>query len=170
MQLTNIEAAKLSDSSAIMDIFIKSTDKMLEMGIKQWDYTYPTPAIVEKDILAQQVFVIKIEGIAMATITLNSIQAKQYDNIKWKYTGEKVLVIHRLAVHPNAQANGYGKQLCLFTEQYGRDNAYDLIRFDAYSGNPISLKMYERLAYEKADGLCYFHGNEIPFFCYEKEL
>jgi GNAT superfamily N-acetyltransferase len=165
-----IEKAKFKDIEAILTVFKHCTEKMLKANIHQWDGKYPTAAIFRTDIANGCVFVIKSDSEILATITLNSQQDDQYKAIKWKYPAEKVLVIHRLAVSPKAQEKGFGRQLCEFTESFGIENGFEVIRLDAYSGNAISCGLYEKLHYHRADGFCWFHGNELPFYCYEKRL
>ena len=165
-----VEKAKFEDIGAIMTVFKHCTEAMLKANIHQWDGKYPTSTIFQRDIEESCVFVIKSDVEIVATITLNSQQDEQYQAIKWKYPAEKVLVIHRLAVSPNAQGKGLGRQLCEFTESFGIENSFEVIRLDAYSGNPISCCLYEKLNYHRADGFCWFHGNELPFYCYEKKL
>lgn len=160
----------LVDVFSIMDIFIACTDAMLAAGIKQWNYTYPTPEVVKKDILRKELFVIKEADKCMATITINDVQDAQYQAIKWNFDASKVMVIHRLAVHPEAQGKGFGKKLCLLAEKQALLHDFGVIRLDAYSKNTISNRLYERLGYQEAEGYCYFHDNDIPFKCYEKRI
>ncbi len=168
--MLHIEKAKLDDIEAILTIFKHCTEAMLKADIHQWDGKYPTAAIFQKDIENGCVFIIKSDTAILATITLNSQQDDQYKTIKWKYLAEKVLVIHRLAVSPNAQGKGLGRQLCIFSESFGLNNGFEVIRLDAYSGNTVSCGLYEKLDYHRAEGFCWFHGNELPFYCYEKRL
>ena len=168
--MQQIEKAKTEDIEALMALFGKCTKALLSAGIQQWNGTYPTVAIFQKDIEAECVFIVKENDKLLATITLNAHQDEQYKAIRWKYPSEKVLVIHRLAVSPDAQGKGWGKVLCDFSESFGLQNGYEVIRLDAYSDNPVSCGLYEKLNYHRAGGYCWFHGNELPFYCYEKRL
>jgi len=165
-----IETAEVKDIKSILKVFEECTTELLSANIQQWDGTYPTKEIFQLDIKEKQVFIIRNENKILATITLNDQQDEQYEAIRWKYNSKKVLVIHRLAVSPKAQGMGLGKMLCQYSEAYGHKNGYDVIRLDAYSGNEISCGMYEKLNYQRAEGICWFHGNELPFYCYEKQL
>ncbi len=165
-----VEIANIDDLPTLMETFIACTSEMRKNNILQWDYTYPTPGLVLDDIEDENVFIIKRNNRSLGTIALNENQNKQYQNVNWKYNEGKILVIHRLSVHPLVQGEGIGKQLSLFAEDYARKNGYNAIRLDAYSKNPISNRMYQKLGYEKADGSCYFHGNPEPFNCYEKRI
>lgn len=165
-----IQPAQIEDLPSIMETFIACTSEMRKFGIMQWDYQYPAPQTVFKDIQKGNVFLVKKGNRCVATITLDEVQDEQYKKINWHYRDERPLIIHRMAVHPVVQGEGLGKWLCEFAENYGRLNGYENIRLDAFSGNPVSNKLYLSMGYEKADGLCYFHGNNLAFYCYEKHI
>lgn len=143
---------------------------MLELGIRQWDYTYPNETTANNDIEKQECFIIKENGTCLATITLNEQQDDQYKHINWSIPGNKVLVIHRLAVHPDAQGRGFGKHLTQYASYYALRHGYDTIRLDAFTGNPASNHIYKKLGYTLADGLCYFHKEKQSFYCYELKI
>ena len=170
MNFNDIEIAQMPDVPVLMDIFVKCTDQMKANGIEQWHYDYPNEQVISKDIDEETVFVIKDDSGGLGTITLNNDQDEQYQQVQWKYTDGKVLVIHRLAVHPRSQGMGLGKKLCLFAEHFAKEKGFSIIRLDAYSGNPASNHIYTQLGYHKVDGLCEFHNNALPFYCYEKEV
>jgi ribosomal protein S18 acetylase RimI-like enzyme len=66
-------------------------------------------------------------------VSINSIQEDEYRSIPWEDKNGKILVIHRLAVHPKYQRKGYASKLMDFAEMPGFDNNYSSIRLDAYS-------------------------------------
>jgi len=165
-----IRPAQIEDLPLIMETFIACTSEMRKFGIMQWDYQYPAPQTVFRDIQKGNVFVVMRAGRCIATVTLDEQQDEQYKKINWHHRDARPLIIHRMAVHPLAQGEGLGKWLCEFAVDYARLNGYENIRLDAYSGNPASNKLYQSMGFEKAEGLCYFHGNNIAFYCYEKHL
>jgi GNAT superfamily N-acetyltransferase len=168
--VNNIQAATTEDIPSIHQLFISCTNALLALGIKQWHYDYPAAQHISADVLAGEAFVIKENNQCIATITLNGLQDEQYQLINWKFPSHKVLVIHRLGVHPIAQGRGLAKALCLFAEAFAKSQQYTCIRLDAYAGNAASNDLYKKLGYHLADGLCHFHGNELAFFCWEKEV
>ncbi len=158
--------SQVGDLDDIFEIFKLSTDRLIEQGIEQWDYSYPTQIDIKKDIESQESYINLYGNKIVGTICLNEKQDPQYENIDWKLNG-KILVIHRLAVHPNHYGHGIGRQLSEFAIQFAKDFNYDAIRLDAYSKNPYSNKLYESLGFTKAEGFCYFHSSKIPFNCWE---
>ena len=163
------ELASSGDNAAILHLFNKVTETLLTNGIDQWDGTYPTLDIISKDIQSSNCWILKDREDIIASFVLNEEQDVQYDQIQWQYHG-RVAVLHRVAVSPNSQGKGIGKALCHFAEDSARSMGYQIIRLDTYSRNPVSNNLYQSLGYKKAKGLCYFHGNKTPFYCYEKAL
>lgn len=166
----SVYLAQPSDCLSLMALFKACTTEMLANGIGQWHYDYPTREGVEADILNGEVYLWKEKAELLGTITLNEQQSEQYQQIHWKIKTQNTLVIHRLAVAPSAQRRGIAYQLCQFAEAHGLQNGYDTIRLDAYSANKGSNSLYKKLAYQLADGQCWFHNNEFHFNCWEKKL
>lgn len=160
--------ASENDVHSTLEMFVKITDALLDEGVDQWNYDYPDLKTISEDIDLDHQFVVKEGMKVIASIVLNDIQDEQYKSIQWLTTSSRVLVIHRLGVHPDWQGKGLGKQLCLFAEEFCKQNEYQSIRLDAYSGNVGSNYLYQKLGYEKVEGYCYFRNKSIPFNCYEK--
>lgn len=169
-KISDIQKAQVGDLPLIMETFIACTSDMRKHGINQWDYTYPEPGQVLADIKSGTVFLIKRNNRCIATITLDNKQDKQYNQVNWSYNGGEALVIHRMAVHPLSQSEGYGKLLCQFAFDFARLRGYSNIRLDAYSGNPVSNILYQKCGFQVAEGFCFFHGNLKPFICYEAPI
>ena len=158
--------SKLEDISNLMDLFNSCVVDMREKGIYQWNNLYPNLEIVRSDICKEEAYSIGSKDCKVATITLNEEQSPEYKAIPWIGL-EPVLVIHRLAVHPNFQNQGFGKIIMEFAQAYAKSNGYSCIRMDAFTKNPLALSLYNKLGYEKR-GEVYFPGRAIPFYCLEK--
>lgn len=155
--------------SEILNIVSKCINYMESQGIYQWNEFYPNEDIIENDIEREQCYVLKDNGKCIAYVAINEEQSPEYSEIKWFYDGRKVLVIHRLSVHPEAQGKGIAKKMLNSIEDMATKNNYSCIRLDAYSGNETALKLYENLGYKKA-GQVYFPWRDLPFYCYEKNI
>ncbi len=170
MDFSQIRMATLNDVDEIATLFKLVTDQMKANGIEQWHYKYPLSSHVTQDTEDQNCHVYIVDGQIAGTITVDTKQDAQYEKVLWKFPTDVCAVIHRLGVHPSFQGRGISKTLCLFAEHLALQKNIHYIRLDAYSLNPISNKLYTSLGYHLADGVCHFHGNEAPFFCYEKKL
>ena len=170
MQFSEISKGTLDDVAKTLEMFVAITDALLENGINQWNYDYPDFETLKTDVEEGSNFVIRKGDKIAASIALNDIQDEQYKKIHWKHRNESALVIHRLGVHPEFQGHGLGKKMCHFAEAFAKENNFKHIRLDAYAGNVVSNKLYEKLGYQKANGYCYFRMKPIPFYCYEKKV
>ena len=162
-----IENAALQDVSSVMQLLSLCTQHMRAEGIYQWDEIYPNRQVVEDDARAGSLFVIQHDGICIGSVALNDVQSEEYRLVPWRCVGGRVLVIHRLCVHPDWQRRGVGRRLMDFTENFAAEHAFACIRLDAYTGNPRALSLYERRGYACV-GQVFFPRRKLPFNCYEK--
>ncbi|NFO88482.1 GNAT family N-acetyltransferase [Clostridium botulinum] len=165
----NISKGQKQDISDIFDIISNCIKHMESQGIYQWNKFYPSADIIENDIESEHCYVLNDNGKCIAYVAINEEQYPEYSQIKWFSDGRKVLVIHRLSVHPESQGKGIAKKVLNFIEDMATKNNYSCIRLDAYSGNETALKLYEHFGYKKA-GQVYFPWRDLPFYCYEKNI
>lgn len=132
---------------SIQVVFEACIKWMESQDIMQWYAGYPARKNIVDDIEGGELYYIGEGENVWAVITINEAQDPQYQDVVWNYKGEKILVVHRLAVHPAQQGKGFAQQLMTFAEVYARRNNYAAIRLDAYEGNPHSQRFYQKMAY-----------------------
>jgi len=164
-----IVIAKKSDAKSIMEMIDACKVDMMKRNIDQWNPYYPNIEIVEEDIEENALYVIKDREISIAVISFNEKQDTEYEQMEWKITEGKFLVIHRLAVHPSYQSKGIARKLMEFGEQLAQLNNYTAIRMDAYSGNDRALLLYESMGYNRI-GIVNFPLRSKHFYCFEKKV
>ena len=162
-----IKKGQIQDLSSILDIISTCIADMQSVGNDQWDQYYPTADIIENDIQRGVCYILKNNGQCAAYVAIDEDQSFEYSQINWSTDGRKVLVIHRLSVHPAFQRKGIAKKLLGFIETFAAENNYSDIRLDAYSGNEKALKLYENFDYRKT-GQFNLSNRNLPFYCYEK--
>lgn len=165
-----VEKAGWHDVAGVMGIVTHCICDMRSKGIYQWDEVYPNSAVFEEDTREGSLYVIRQTGACVAAICLNEEQPEEYGRLPWRYRSGRALVIHRLCVHPEWQGQGLAAHLLAFAGEYAVERGYATIRFDAYSGNPRALGLYERQGYERVAGTVCFPRRELPFYCYEKGI
>jgi ribosomal protein S18 acetylase RimI-like enzyme len=166
-----VEKARPVDFEAILSVYRLATALHRDQGLIQWDDEYPSPTTLKENLALGVTWVIRSpEGQIMATTTLDSDQEPQYEQIQWMYPAHRILVVHRLCVHPAYQGQGLAKKLMEFTESFAKDNDYEVIRFDAFLGNDASQSLYRNLGYHEAIGYCYYHPDQIMCNCFEKRI
>jgi len=72
-------------------------------NIYQWNEFYPSLDSIETDIISGNCYLLKDNELSIAYFAIDDEQPSEYNNINWITKGEKVLVIHRLAVLPEFQ-------------------------------------------------------------------
>ncbi|MGN0738726.1 MAG: GNAT family N-acetyltransferase [Treponema sp.] len=151
MNITYRKATEADTDTIIA--FVRNAIKVLDsQGIFQWDEVYPAREDFASDIAREEAFVAEIacgENKAIAAVfTLNTECDEEYKNGEWKYNGDDFIVIHRLCVNPEFQQKGLGSQICRHIIDEARQNDKKAIRLDAFSQNPLSLRMYEKFGFE----------------------
>lgn len=164
-----IQLSQISQIPQIFEIFQDCKHAMEKEGIFQWTECYPSFDLVAGDVSKRHTYGIYQENKCLGVITINTDEEPEYESVNWEDKDGLVMVIHRLAISPLYQQQGFGKQLMDFAENYSLQNGYTSIRLDTYSNNPKAVSFYEKRGYNKR-GEVYFTGRELPFFCFEKRL
>ena len=164
-----IELAKHSQIDEITELYEACKASMFNQKIYQWNEYYPNLDVLKSDIEKKHLYILIEDNIILGIVALNDNQDDVYSEVVWKYNYSRVLVIHRLAIHPKFQGKGIAKKLMDFSEQFAIENRFESTRLDAFSENPIALSIYEKRNYIKR-GTVYFPYRDIPFYCYEKSL
>jgi GNAT superfamily N-acetyltransferase len=137
-------------------------------GIDQWDDVYPTAANLAADVAGGTLYIASAEGRPVAgAFTIDERQEPEYAAVAWSISAPRVAVVHRLMVHPVCQGRGLGPYLMRFAELRGRQLGCGAMRLDAFTRNPRSLRLYERLGYRDAGPVTFRKG---LFRCLEKDL
>lgn len=164
-----IEKGTSDDMKAVMKLIQAVIRDMESRGIHQWNEYYPTANDFEGDIRKNSLFLLRSKDGLLGVIAFDEDQAPEYGQVDWSIKDDRALVIHRLAVAPEHQGKGYAGELMAHAETYAREHGYASIRLDAYSGNPGTLRFYEKRGYVKV-GEIHFPWRELPFHCYERVL
>jgi ribosomal protein S18 acetylase RimI-like enzyme len=162
-----IRLASLKDIENVMELIKNCIKDMESRGIYQWNEYYPTSEIFHEDIKISSLYILEDKNTCLGIISINDDQSPEYKELVWTNEDGKILVIHRLAVNPEYQKQGIGRQLMDFAENYASERGYTSIRLDAYSGNPRALNLYEYRGFKKV-GQIFFPRRKLPFYCYEK--
>jgi ribosomal protein S18 acetylase RimI-like enzyme len=158
-----IRNAHTQDLNEIMKLISSCVLNMEAQGIHQWDEIYPDEKTIRNDIEKQQLYLLEDEGRVCGVIVLNGFQEPQYKSIDWKFQG-KTLVVHRLAIEPARQRKGYATMLMRFAHKLAKERHYENIRLDAFTHNPATVGLYEKLGYRMAGRVTFRKGD---FFCFE---
>lgn len=165
-----IRKAEEKDIKSILSLTKACAKSMIENGIFQWNEHYPSQSAFQNDIKRDELYVLEIDKAIQGTIVISTLMDSEYKPIKWLTSNKNNIYIHRLAIHPRLQGQGYAQQLMSFAEQYSIDNTYSSIRLDTFSQNKRNQKFYELRGYKKLGDIYFHKQSEFPFHCYELVL
>lgn len=140
--------ANKADISEIIQFVNNAKIVMESQGIFQWDEIYPTVEDFEEDFKNDYLYVGEVEGKLAVVFVLNQLSDEEYKNGKWEHPEKSYIVLHRLCVNPEFQNKGLGRTTMLHIENLLKSQGIEAIRLDAFTENPFSLKMYNRLGFK----------------------
>jgi len=159
--------ACLEDLEEICELFKKAIVAMIEQNILQWDELYPNEEILRRDILKKQLYAGIVDNQIAVVYVLNQEFEDEYNNGNWKHQDKTFCIIHRLCVNPIFQNRGIGRSAMLHIEEEALSMGIQAIRLDAFSRNPIALKLYDNLGYVRVGHANWRKGK---FYLMEKYL
>lgn len=162
-----IVPAKISEIPEILSLTKACAAFMISKGIYQWNEHYPSKEAFIHDIERNELYVFKKENQIIGTIVISTFMDDEYTTVRWLSPNEKNLYIHRLAVHPSFQKQGYAIQLMEYAEAFAKANNAISIRLDTFSQNPRNQKFYEQRGYKRLGNIYFPKQSEDPFYCYE---
>ncbi len=165
-----IRKAKISELNLIYKLSQDCARAMITQGIRQWNDHYPTKEHFEKDIKAQELYILEKDTKLIGVIVLTEVMDEEYKSITWLTDNGKNLYIHRLAVHPDYWGQGLAQNLMSFAEEYAKDNNYKSVRLDTLSENKRNLKFYKKRGYTQLGDIFFPKQNDHPFHCFELVL
>ena len=167
MTLSALEKASAGDRDEIVSLVLAVVERLNQTGIPQWDEVYPNASDVDRDLQKYQLYIARAGGRIAGIITLNRESDPEYQNGDWEYSGPDYRVVHRLCVSPDMQGQGIGGQMMRMTETMLREQGVKSLRLDAFSQNPHSLKLYQKLGYHVTGEAVWRKG---LFYLMEKNL
>ncbi|MFZ7943000.1 MULTISPECIES: GNAT family N-acetyltransferase [Bacillaceae] len=165
-----ISLATAADLIRVDQLFQDCKEALQQQEIYQWDDEYPNKEYFAHTINEKELFILHNETTILGAMVLNEWQIDEWDEVNWTNKAGTYLILHSFCTHPSVQGKGYGGDMLQFAENMAKEQGYDGIRLDAYSGNKGSLGFYEKRGYKKTGEVNFKskpagHGT---YFCYEK--
>ncbi|MFD1616155.1 GNAT family N-acetyltransferase [Gelatiniphilus marinus] len=159
--------AEFEDIDRILEVTKACASYMINKGIYQWNANYPNKTVLKNDVLKGELFVIKKNKIVVGCIVVSYFMDKEYKAVSWLTENNRNIYIHRLAIHPKYQGQGYAQKLMDFAENFAKNNNCASIRLDTFSQNQRNQKFYELRGYKKLGNIFFPKQSHHPFYCYE---
>lgn len=138
-------------------------------GNFQWGNDYPNPEVFNKDIVANQLWVIEISEQIVGFSAITMDQDPEYADVGWDIN-ESAIVVHRLAVDPDCQGLGIAKNLMKQAEIVAQAKGINILRVDTNSENIATRMLFPKLGYQFSGEIGLAKRPGLRFFCYEKLL
>ena len=165
-----IRKATSSDIDSILLVTKACAKHMINKGIYQWNEHYPNAEAFQKDITRNELYVLINYTTILGSIVISTFMDEEYNVIEWLTPSDKNIYIHRLAVHPDHQGQGFAQQLMDFAENFAEEHGYSSIRLDTFSQNDRNQRFYEHRGYKRLGSIYFPKQSEHPFYCYELVL
>lgn len=159
--------AGIEDFKEVAELYRAAVEHMVRNGILQWDEIYPNEGVLFDDILQGEMYLLREKHRLVACVVINEEQDEAYQTGTWLYPEDRVIVIHRLCVHPDAQGSGNGRRMMQYTEELIRERGFSVVRLDAFSQNEAATRLYGSLGYRHAGEV---HFRKGLFYLMEKKL
>lgn len=162
-----IVPAKISEIPEILSLTKACATFMIAKGIYQWNEQYPSKEAFVRDIERNELYLLKKDRQIIGTVVISTYMDEEYKDVNWLTPDGNNLYIHRLAVHPSFQKQGFAIQLMDYAEAFAKANKATSIRLDTFSQNPRNQRFYTTRGYQKTGDIFYPKQSEQPFYCYE---
>ena len=165
-----IREATNKDIDAILEVTKSCARYMIEHHIFQWNEYYPNRKAFENDIKRNELYVLELNNELVGCVVVSTFMDPEYIPIQWLTPNKNNSYIHRLAIHPKHQGNGYAQQLMDFAEKWAKENNSISVRLDTFSKNQRNQTFYELRGYQRLGSVFFPKQSEHPFHCYELVL
>ncbi|MGM0446316.1 MAG: GNAT family N-acetyltransferase [Bacillota bacterium] len=158
------------DFKNIFNLYKECTRDLNNRGIIQWDESYPTKELIKDNIDNGHQFVYIENDNLIGAFVLSEVEDEYWQKINW--VEDNFIGLHLLAIRPEYQNKGYGKNVIDYCEKYAKENNYKSIHLDVFSKNKGALKLYKNRGYQKVGNLIFDFKpeNNQLYYCYEKVL
>ena len=153
----------------VVFLFREAVRDMNKRGLYHWNTGYPNHDIIETDLEEGSLFMVMENYACIGVIVMNEKSSPEFNTVDWKGNGEKVLYVHRMAVHPLWRGKGVTEKMLGFAEKYGKENNYTSIRLDVSDSNDHRIEILKNRKFDDV-GKIQFPYQKVPFTCYEKGI
>lgn len=130
-----------------------------------WNEYYPLRRDAERDLAVNGLYVAEIGG---ATVGCISVTRSELEALAgWRMSGDGVLELSHLAVHPDCRGHGYAADIISAVIRGLKNEGCPAVHMLAARSNRAAVRTYEKLGFELC-GECRMY--DIDFYMYEKLL
>jgi GNAT superfamily N-acetyltransferase len=143
------EPASAADLPAIIALLDRAIEHLHANGVMQWARgLYPEQRLTG-DIASGSAWIWRRAGAIVAYGVVDQAQESQWDAVPFQDRSGHHRCVHRFMVDPALQGQGIGGAIMSWVEARGRAQGWTSIRLDAFAGNPVSNRLYQRRGYQE---------------------
>ncbi len=147
--LADPDQAAAADLPAIIALLGRAIEHLHANGIMQWSRGgYPEQRLAG-DIASGSAWMWRQAGSIVAYGVVDQAQEAQWEVVPFRDRSGRHRCVHRFMVDPSLQGRGIGSAIMSWVEARGRAQGWTSIRLDAFAGNPISNRLYQRRGYQE---------------------
>ncbi len=164
---------KMEEAESVYAFYERVIDDTPEMDKHaQWKHgMHPTEDMMEAYIRNNNMYALYDGEVIAGAMAVTLCQGDAYHDIPWqaKLLDDEVAVIHILAVNPQKQHMGVGRQLIDEAVKLAREKKRKAVRLDAIATNTPAHHMYEGKGFTYVGKEHWFAENTgwIDFYLYE---
>ena len=162
-----IRKAKHNELNQIMQAYKSCVKGMIDLGIDQWDESYPNRNIIRNDLREQNYYVAILDQEIVAGIKIDQAQDPSYLEMDWHDKSNNFVVVHRLCSKTKVWNKGIGKKMMEFAELVAKERGCSSIRLDTYINNPKAIAFHQKIGYNKLGSINLKPDKDI-YYCFEK--
>ncbi len=165
----SLRPATLADLPAIVTVVRAVVPLMQASGNFQWTLAYPNAEVFTTDIANGDLWVADVDGNVLALAAITTDQPDTYADAGLDIS-ETAIVVHRLAVHPDARGLGLAAKLLWQAEAIAKDRQIRALRIDTNTQNQATQALFPKVGYRLVGEISLPGRDPLRFLCYEKRL
>jgi ribosomal protein S18 acetylase RimI-like enzyme len=165
----HLRQATQDDIPAIMQIIARVVPPMRAAGNLQWDDTYPNHEAFAADIQQSELWIAALAGNVLGVAAITTDQSPEYVQVGWDIT-QPAIVVHRLAVDPEARGQGIAAALMQQAEAVAVGSGIAILRVDTSTRNEATQRLFPKLGYTLCGEISLSFRSGLRVLCYEKRL
>lgn len=169
--MAKIRSSTKLDLDEIMCILGEARESIGRLGIDQWQYGYPSRAIIKEDVILGRSYVVEDEDGICGVFSLIEDGEPTYRKIysgQWLCEDRPYLALHRIAIRVNKRGKGIAGEIISYIADKAAREDYATIRVDTHHGNIPMRKMLEKNGFLYT-GIIYLANGEERV-AYEKPI
>ena len=139
--------ATTEDLPQVLLLYKAVVQNMLQSGINQWSDEYPNIEVLSADIDRGELILGVLDEQIVSAYVMNCDADPDYYNADWQYPDANWCVVHRLCVSPAFHRQGLATCIMEYVEQTAKEQGFESIHLDTFSGNPKALNLYHKLGF-----------------------